>query len=126
MAKVRHHHRGSGWCDRLQERRWPNPYVDRVTRSRPDWKIARTHPDGVASMALHKILVPTFIVSHRGDACDVTPAIDAEKLRSLLITAKCADVAFLDGGDAPQSGPCDAFSQHGFFRNRRGRSKNHR
>jgi hypothetical protein len=94
-----------------------------VTRSRPDWKTAGTHPDGVASMALHNILVPTLIVSHRGDACDVTPATDAEKLRCLLITAKRADVAFLDGGDAPKSGPCDAFSQHGFSASKGTQSK---
>jgi hypothetical protein len=86
-----------------------------VTRSRHDWKSAGTHPDGVASMALHNIVVSTLIVSHRGDACEVTPASDAEKLRSLLVKAKCADIALLDGGDAPRSGPCDAFSQHGFF-----------
>ena len=86
-----------------------------VTRSRPDWTIARTHPNGVASMALHNIVVPTLIMSHRGDACDVTPATDAEKLRSLLIRAKRADVVLLDGGDTPQSEPCDALSQHGFF-----------
>ena len=56
-----------------------------------------------------------LIISHRSDACDVTPATDAEKLRSLLIRAKRADVVLLDGGDTPQSEPCDALSQHGFF-----------
>ena len=52
-----------------------------ITRSKPDWKIARSHRDGVASMALARITVPTLIVSHRKDGCDITPAADAPKLK---------------------------------------------
>ena len=40
-----------------------------ITRSKPDWKIARSHRDGVASMALPQIPVPALIVSHRKDGC---------------------------------------------------------
>ncbi len=86
-----------------------------ITRAKPHWKIAQSHRDGVASMALQKIVVPTFIVSHRRDGCDITPAADAEKLRKRLTKARKVDIALLDGGDPPQSEPCEAKSQHGFL-----------
>jgi hypothetical protein len=38
-------------------------------------------------MALHNIVVPALIVTHRGDAGDATPATEAEKLKSRLINA---------------------------------------
>ena len=51
-----------------------------ITRSKPDWKIAGSHPNGVASMALQEVTVPTLIMSHRKDGCAITPAADAPKL----------------------------------------------
>jgi pimeloyl-ACP methyl ester carboxylesterase len=86
-----------------------------ITRSRPEWKIAQSHRDGVASMALKEITVPTLIVSHRDDGCGVRPASDAPKLRNQLTRARKVDVALLDGGSPPQSEPCEAKSQHGFL-----------
>jgi hypothetical protein len=86
-----------------------------ITRSRPDWKIAQSHPDGVASMALQQIAVPTLIVSHRDDGCRFTPAADAAKLSKRLTRARKVEVALLDGGDPPRSEPCQAHSQHGFL-----------
>ena len=64
-----------------------------ITRSKPDWKIAGSHRDGVASMSLSRIAVPTLIMSHRHDACDITPAADAPKLKSRLIRAGRVEVA---------------------------------
>jgi hypothetical protein len=72
-----------------------------ITRSKPDWKIAGSHRDGVASMPLSRIAAPTLIMSHRHDACDITPAADAPKLKSRLIRAGRVEVAVLDGGDPP-------------------------
>ena len=86
-----------------------------ITRAKPDWKIARSHRDGVASMALSRIAAPTLIMSHRHDGCDVTPAADAPKLSGRLTKARKVEVAVLDGGRPPISAPCDAKSQHGFF-----------
>jgi pimeloyl-ACP methyl ester carboxylesterase len=86
-----------------------------ITRSKPDWKIASSHRDGVGSMALGKVTVPTLIVSHKKDACDITPASDAPKLQSRLIKAAKVEVVLLDGGSPPQSQPCEAKSQHGFL-----------
>ncbi len=86
-----------------------------ITRAMPEWKIAQSHRDGVASMALPKIVVPTLIVSHRKDACKITPAADAPKLSKRLTKASKVEIALLDGGDPPQSEPCQAKSQHGYF-----------
>lgn len=86
-----------------------------ITRSRPEWAIAKSHPDGVASMALEKIAVPTLIVSHRNDACEASPAAGAPKLQKQLSKASKVDVVLLDGGSPPESGPCEAKAAHGYF-----------
>ena len=86
-----------------------------ITRAKPDWKIAQSHRDGVASMPLQQVTVPTLIVSHKKDGCDITPAADAPKLRNRLTKAAKVDVVLLDGGSPPQSEPCEAKSQHGFL-----------
>lgn len=86
-----------------------------ITRSKPDWKIASSHPNGVASMPLPEVTVPALVMSHRKDGCAITPAADAGKLTARLTKAKKVDVVILDGGDPPQSDPCEAKSQHGFL-----------
>jgi hypothetical protein len=86
-----------------------------ITRSKPDWKIARSHSDGIASMALEKIAVPTLILSHRHDQCDITPAADAAKLKQRLTKAAKVSIVLLDGGKAPKSEACDALAAHGFW-----------
>jgi dienelactone hydrolase len=86
-----------------------------ITRAKPQWKIAGSHPDGVASMPLQKVTVPTFILSHRHDGCDITPASDIPKLAKRLTAARKVESALLDGGSPPRSEPCEAMSQHGFI-----------
>ena len=86
-----------------------------ITRAHPNWNIRQSHPNGVASMRLSAITVPTLILSHRHDGCDITPAADASKLTKALSAAKKVDVVLLDGGDPPRSKPCEAQSQHGFL-----------
>lgn len=86
-----------------------------ITRVKPDWKIAASHPDGVASMALGKVTGPVLVVSHAKDGCDITPAADARKLEARLASARPREVLILDGGSPPQSEPCEAKSQHGFL-----------
>jgi hypothetical protein len=81
-----------------------------------DWgDIANSHPNGVSSMALGKVMVPTLIVSHRADACKNTPAADAPKLKMQLRNASKVEIALLEGGAPPESDPCDAFAPHGYF-----------
>jgi pimeloyl-ACP methyl ester carboxylesterase len=86
-----------------------------VTRAKPHWKIKNSHPDGVASMALAQVSAPTLILFHAKDACDITPAADAPKLKRALSRAKVADIVLLTGGLPPQSDPCEAKSEHGFL-----------
>jgi dienelactone hydrolase len=86
-----------------------------ITRSEPQWKIAGSYPDAVASMALGKVTVPTLIVSHVKDACNITPASDAPKLQKRLANAKPVEVVLLEGGSPAKSDPCEAWSQHGFI-----------
>jgi hypothetical protein len=86
-----------------------------ITRSKPQWKIAQSHRDGVASMALAGITMPVLVVSHRNDGCDITPASDAPKLTGKLGKARKVETVLLEGGDKPQSEPCEAKAQHGFF-----------
>jgi pimeloyl-ACP methyl ester carboxylesterase len=86
-----------------------------ITRSKPNWKIAGSHPNGVASMDLPRVTVPSLIVSHRRDGCDITPAADAPKLKARLTASKPVEIMLLDGGSPPQSAPCEAMAQHGFL-----------
>ena len=86
-----------------------------ITRAKPQWKIAGSHPDGVASMALQKVSVPTLVLSHKKDGCDITPAADAPKLIGRLTSAPKKETILLDGGSPPISEPCEAKSQHGFL-----------
>jgi hypothetical protein len=86
-----------------------------ITRSKPQWKIVNSHRDGVASMAINKVSVPTLILSHKKDGCDITPAADAPKLKARLTAASKVEVIILEGGSPPQSEPCEAKSQHGFL-----------
>jgi pimeloyl-ACP methyl ester carboxylesterase len=85
-----------------------------ITRAMPEGTLAKSHPDGVGSMALPEITVPTLIVSHRKDACTVTPAADAPTLNKRLTNASKVEIALLDGGDPTFSDPCGAKAQHGY------------
>lgn len=83
-----------------------------VTRI-PPW--LKESPESVMSMPLPEIRVPTLIVSHRDDACAGTPAADAPALAGRLTQASKVEIALLDGGLKPLSGPCDAYAQHGYL-----------
>jgi hypothetical protein len=55
------------------------------------------------------VKAPLLFVHHVSDQCESTPYSEAARLvdKFPLIT--------VFGGPSPQSGPCDAFSQHGFL-----------
>jgi pimeloyl-ACP methyl ester carboxylesterase len=86
-----------------------------MTRTKPDWLIAKSHPDSVASMPLQQVSVPTLILSHRDDGCAFTPAADSAKLEARLTGSRKVEVVILNGGSPPRSDPCDAYAQHGFL-----------
>lgn len=64
---------------------------------------------GLSQFDFSTIKVPLLFVHHMSDQCVSTPYGDAARLsdRYPLVT--------VFGGAAPRSGPCDAFSQHGFL-----------
>jgi pimeloyl-ACP methyl ester carboxylesterase len=77
-----------------------------------------------ASMAaddypLTRINLPTLIVSHRDDACKVTPATDAPALAAKLDHAPKVEVRIVEGGDTPRGDPCLPFHHHGYIGNER-------
>lgn len=65
---------------------------------------------------LAKIGVPTLIVVHEADACALTPANQAARLRSKLTDAPKTGILTMTGGAPPTDpNPCEAFTPHGFL-----------
>jgi pimeloyl-ACP methyl ester carboxylesterase len=75
----------------------------------------RERPESVGDVRLRDIRVPTLIVHHRDDACRSTPYADAPSLLRDLTAAPRRELLTFSGGDAPQSGPCEARAAHGYF-----------
>ncbi|HEX6437736.1 MAG TPA: alpha/beta hydrolase [Candidatus Binatia bacterium] len=65
--------------------------------------------EGLSKFDFATVKVPLLLVHHVNDQCESTPYGDAARLseKYRLIS--------VFGGPTPQSGPCDAFSQHGFL-----------
>jgi hypothetical protein len=76
---------------------------------RPAGRKSNEPGPGLDGFDFATIKLPTLIVHHVGDQCEATPYSDAARLSEKfpLIT--------VFGGSSPQSGPCDAFSQHGYL-----------
>lgn len=70
---------------------------------------------GVLNMDLESIRVPAFVMAHAQDQCASTPPADAQRIADRLTGAPVKLVTLLTGGSAPTSGPCEAYSQHGFL-----------
>jgi hypothetical protein len=70
---------------------------------------AKEQGPGLSNFDFATIKIPALFVHHVSDQCEFTPYGEAARLadRFPLIT--------VFGGDPPQSGPCDAFSAHGYF-----------
>ena len=76
---------------------------------RPAPKKSQDPGPGLSKFDFATIKTPVLFVHHVSDQCEVTPYGDAARLSDTypLIT--------VFGGAPPQSGPCDAFSAHGYF-----------
>jgi hypothetical protein len=64
---------------------------------------------GLSRFDFTTIKVPLLFVHHVSDQCTVTPYGDAARL------ADKYPLISVFGGRAPESGPCDPFSAHGYF-----------
>jgi hypothetical protein len=64
---------------------------------------------GLSRFDFHTIKVPLLFVHHVSDQCVATPYGEAARLSDKY------PLISVFGGLPPQSGPCDAFSQHGFL-----------
>jgi hypothetical protein len=64
---------------------------------------------GLSRFDFSTIKAPVLLAHHVGDQCDSTPYSAAARLSEKF------PLISVWGGSPPQSGPCDTFSQHGFF-----------
>ena len=69
----------------------------------------------VVDMQLGRIRQPVLLVSHKDDGCWVTLPSGNETIRKLLIHSMHVEVKYVEGGDEPISGPCQARSAHGYL-----------
>ena len=86
-----------------------------VTISSKKWDKYSSHPNAVIDMDLGKVVVPTLIIAHKDDGCELTPASNSEKLKNAFTNAPTVEVKYFTGGKMPISEPCHAKSQHGFY-----------
>ena len=64
---------------------------------------------GLSKFDFATIKIPVLFVHHVSDQCEMTPYSDAARLSEKY------PLISVFGGSSPQSGPCDAFSQHGYL-----------
>lgn len=69
----------------------------------------------VTRMQLESLKIPVLIVAHREDACEMTPASGAERIKNALTQSPRAETLYFEGGSPSRSKPCEALSAHGFF-----------
>jgi len=84
--------------------------------------VSRTNPNPRANSSINifdndfsAIRVPTLITYHRGDSCEVVSPGDGPRMIRKLENAPRKEVLMFEGGDPPQSTPCEALAQHGYF-----------
>ncbi len=75
----------------------------------------REEGESVSDVKLRDIRVPTLVVHHREDACFATPYADVPGLMRDLSNAPRRELLTFQGGDPPQSKPCEARAAHGYL-----------
>ena len=88
-----------------------------MTRAHEKWPRLqkKIYREGVLSMGLERIAVPTLIVSHKEDQCFGTPAEDAPRIKQGLVNSPRAEILYVTGGKEPLSDPCNPLCPHGFY-----------
>jgi pimeloyl-ACP methyl ester carboxylesterase len=75
----------------------------------------RKEGESVGDVKLKDIQIPTLVVHHRQDACQFTPFSDIPGLMRDLSKASRRELITFEGGEPPQSGPCEARAAHGYL-----------
>ena len=70
---------------------------------------------GVLSVDLSNIATPALVMDHVNDACVASPPENADVIAKRLAKSPRIEVKMIEGGDTPKSGPCEAFSYHGYL-----------
>jgi pimeloyl-ACP methyl ester carboxylesterase len=75
----------------------------------------RHEGESVGDVKLGEIRLPTLVVHHRQDACLATPYADIPGVLRDLSKAPRRELLTFEGGDPPQSKPCEARAAHGYL-----------
>jgi pimeloyl-ACP methyl ester carboxylesterase len=89
----------------------PDGIVLTATVTRESRQVRET----VKGARLTDIRVPALVVHHRKDGCAVSPYSGAVSLVKDLTGSSRTELLTFEGGDPPQSDPCEAMSPHGFL-----------
>jgi hypothetical protein len=89
----------------------PDGIVLTATVTRESRQIRET----IKNVRLKDIRVPALVVHHRRDGCAVSPYSGAVALIKGLTGSPRTEILTFEGGDPPQSDPCEAMSAHGFL-----------
>ncbi|MCC7016932.1 MAG: hypothetical protein IT564_06990 [Rhodospirillales bacterium] len=71
--------------------------------------------ENILRLPLDTIRVPVLAVAHKDDGCHVTPPNGADLIARAARASPRAKALLFEGGDPPQSEPCEALAQHGFI-----------
>jgi pimeloyl-ACP methyl ester carboxylesterase len=78
-------------------------------------KESKQYLESLNSVRLKDIRVPTLFVHHKKDSCSITSLDEISEVMKNLTQAPRVELITFDGGEPPQSEPCEARSYHGFF-----------
>lgn len=84
-----------------------------ITKSRENYAIYETHPNGVLNMDLASIQVPTLVLANKPDSCASSPASNAEKVLKALVGSSAATVKVY-GDEDPDGDSCKWGGPHHF------------
>ena len=70
--------------------------------------------ENVLRLPLDSVRVPVLAVAHKDDGCHVTPPHGADQIVKAASSSPRRKALMFEGGDSPQSEPCEALAQHGF------------
>lgn len=86
-----------------------------VTRVSRKWDMPPLRVRGALDAGLENLRVPVLVVRHRDDACSTSPPDNGARMLEALWNAPKKELLTFEGGKTPESGPCEAKSQHGYF-----------